>query len=268
MLTGTVGASDIYLQVGTYGINHLGESASQSTIVLGLAGDPPLVGPSGRLKNSATPEASILVSASAGPTADFNADGLVGGADFLSWQRGFGVVSGAKRRHQGDANRDGRVDALDLPFWASSLTGPSVATSDFDGDEDRDGFDFLAWQRGQGIDSLAAHSQGDANGDGRVDVQDLAVWCEQFAAAAVPLDSALATAVPESGGPLAALGLIGLTWAVGFRARRGHRAQTLDRRSFKRRLPRRAIGRWATLLLCAAGTCWQGLTVRGAVARQ
>ncbi|RIK75437.1 MAG: hypothetical protein DCC67_15305 [Planctomycetota bacterium] len=51
-----------------------------------------------------------------GPTADFNQDIRIDGADFLAWQRGFGITDGAVRA-QGDADADGAVAADDLGVW-------------------------------------------------------------------------------------------------------------------------------------------------------
>lgn len=56
-------------------------------------------------------------------SADFNADGVVDGADFLQWQRGNGKAIGATHQ-EGDANRDGAVDAADLELWKASFTAP------------------------------------------------------------------------------------------------------------------------------------------------
>ncbi|WP_428306547.1 dockerin type I domain-containing protein [Lacipirellula sp.] len=56
--------------------------------------------------------------------ADFNGDGKVDGADFLSWQRGFGVNSGATLA-QGDANGDGAVNAADLTIWKGQFGVPA-----------------------------------------------------------------------------------------------------------------------------------------------
>src|SRR5690606_29872444 len=52
------------------------------------------------------------------------------GADFLAWQRGFGIASGALKS-QGDANADGVVDAVDLALWEAQVgsggyAGPGV----------------------------------------------------------------------------------------------------------------------------------------------
>jgi hypothetical protein len=48
--------------------------------------------------------------------ADFNGNGRVDGADFLIWQRGVGISSGATLG-QGDANGDGAVNGADLAIW-------------------------------------------------------------------------------------------------------------------------------------------------------
>jgi hypothetical protein len=60
---------------------------------------------------------------------DFDGDGDADGSDFLSWQRGFGIASGALRP-QGDANGDGSVTSGDLAIWAGdfgSVAGSTVA---------------------------------------------------------------------------------------------------------------------------------------------
>jgi hypothetical protein len=47
-------------------------------------------------------------------SADFDEDGDVDGADFLTWQRGLGAGS---THAEGDADGDGGVDAGDLAAW-------------------------------------------------------------------------------------------------------------------------------------------------------
>jgi hypothetical protein len=63
------------------------------------------------------------------PTPDFNFDTYVDGDDFLIWQQGFGITSGADDQ-QGDGNRDGKVDAADLAYWQANFgeTGHQHAT--------------------------------------------------------------------------------------------------------------------------------------------
>ena len=63
----------------------------------------------------------------ASPTedADFDSDGDVDGADFLTWQRGFGVGTDLSA---GDANDDNVVDGADLTIWSNQFgTSPSTA---------------------------------------------------------------------------------------------------------------------------------------------
>ena len=52
----------------------------------------------------------------AGLQGDFDQDGDVDGLDFLIWQQGLGIASGAAIS-DGDANNDGRVDRDDLQLW-------------------------------------------------------------------------------------------------------------------------------------------------------
>ena len=58
-------------------------------------------------------------------SADFNSDGRVDGADFLTWQRGFGSPN-AIREH-GNANGDAAADAQDLAMWKISFGATSAA---------------------------------------------------------------------------------------------------------------------------------------------
>jgi hypothetical protein len=67
-----------------------------------------------------------LFDSSVAANADFNSDGVVDGADFLIWQRGFGTGS---TLGQGDANGSGTVDASDLAIWKGAFGGSSVAAA-------------------------------------------------------------------------------------------------------------------------------------------
>ena len=60
-------------------------------------------------------------------TADFDSDGDIDGADFLTWQRGFGA---AGDRADGDADGDLFVDADDLAIWRTQFSGkPATAAA-------------------------------------------------------------------------------------------------------------------------------------------
>ncbi len=63
---------------------------------------------------------AILVQ-SPGLNADFDSDKDVDGSDFLIWQRGFGILSGAAR-NDGDANGDGLVNEADLDLWRNQFS--------------------------------------------------------------------------------------------------------------------------------------------------
>lgn len=63
---------------------------------------------------------------SSSPNADFDANGVVDGADFLVWQRGFGSPGATKAN--GDANGDQLVNAADLAVWRGEFGGSGAST--------------------------------------------------------------------------------------------------------------------------------------------
>ncbi len=73
------------------------------------------------------PNAFAVNAAPATQPADFDSDGDVDGADFLTWQRGVGRAEGVSRS-QGDATGDGAIDASDLQWWQSQFGGGPNAT--------------------------------------------------------------------------------------------------------------------------------------------
>jgi hypothetical protein len=68
----------------------------------------------------------VAFTASANPSADFDDDGDIDGADFLSWQQGVGATLGATHT-QGDTDRDGDVDDADLNLWKSGYSPTSAS---------------------------------------------------------------------------------------------------------------------------------------------
>lgn len=59
--------------------------------------------------------------------ADFDANGIVDGADLLRWQRNFGINNGSATKGQGDANGDGNVNGADLTVWKAQFGTPGAA---------------------------------------------------------------------------------------------------------------------------------------------
>jgi len=60
--------------------------------------------------------------------ADFDQDGDVDGADFLTWQRGFGADSGGTLA-TGDANGDGVINNGDFDIWKGQFGESTVAAA-------------------------------------------------------------------------------------------------------------------------------------------
>ena len=124
-----------------------------------------------------TPSGEDSVSLSIGHNLLSDTSGLYSGSIFL------GFTDGPV------ANLDGTTGSVvDLKFIPQQ-------TADFDSDGEVDAIDFLILQRGLGITSGATRSQGDGNGDGKVDAADLQLWESQYGTS--PLVAA-SFAVPEA----------------------------------------------------------------------
>jgi serpin B len=92
----------------------------------------------GRINDPTQSENEVVPTApTVSPTsADFDGDGDIDGRDFLAWQRGFGMTTGATLAN-GDSNADGDVDSNDLATWQetygqSNTLSEIVAVSDFE----------------------------------------------------------------------------------------------------------------------------------------
>ena len=97
--------------------------AGDATLVAGV-GDTPAYDQRGYpfnrvLDAPGTPQSGARIDIGAfeyGYSADANGNGYVDGGDFLAWQRGYGMTSGATRA-DGDFDGDGDVDGDDLEIW-------------------------------------------------------------------------------------------------------------------------------------------------------
>jgi hypothetical protein len=68
---------------------------------------------------------AVLASVVPDDDADFDGDGDVDGADFLTWQRGLAPSGGTLAT--GDANDDDAVDGLDLDVWKAQFSASATA---------------------------------------------------------------------------------------------------------------------------------------------
>ena len=69
-----------------------------------------------------------LVAGAVEDDADFDGDGDVDGADFLTWQRGVGTTSGATLE-EGDATGEGAIDGDDLVVWEGQFGVPPAVVA-------------------------------------------------------------------------------------------------------------------------------------------
>ena len=81
---------------------------------------------------------------------------------------------------------------------------------------DLDANDFLIWQRNYEMLSGAAHTDGDANNDQKVRLDDEAIWESEFGSTNLPTPLT-GTAVPEPGSIL--LFTMGIVLAIGYSLR-------------------------------------------------
>ena len=83
---------------------------------------------------------------------------------------------------------------IDDPTQLQNSLNPTVVdtNADFNSDQVVDGFDFLALQRGYGISSGAALTDGDSNADGAVDATDMSSWDTHYGQTAQQVAAATA----------------------------------------------------------------------------
>jgi hypothetical protein len=132
------GATELQLAIGEHGLWQSPPNANppempdETSAVFGLIGDavnewdvdykmePPDDNDDHRHLPQGVADAVIVVA-----SADFDEDGDIDGADFLTWQRGLGA---GVTHAEGDADGDGDVDATDVAAWRFqfSATGAAV----------------------------------------------------------------------------------------------------------------------------------------------
>ena len=128
------------------------------------------------------------------PTADYNSDHQVNGADFLAWQRGFGITTNAQLT-DGDANGNGTVDGDDLATWQQQLgqaAAPLQTTASLEATHDApSAFDDLLSDN----NALAGLAQRDyvASGSFEGDLSDASVRSSSSSDTITPVDATFET---------------------------------------------------------------------------
>ncbi|MEM8944455.1 MAG: sulfatase-like hydrolase/transferase [Planctomycetota bacterium] len=108
----------------------------------------------------------------------------------------------------------GEFDAVNLPalvglewlvdYTANDVTLSVIYGADFNSDGAVNGADFLIWQRGSGLTGQTDNTNGDADGNGIVDLHDLQIWQSRLQSQ-LGVSSSAAAAVPELSSGLSAI---------------------------------------------------------------
>lgn len=108
----------------------------------------------------------------------------------------------------------GEFDSIVLPelsglewfveYSPTAVTLSVILGADFNADGDINAADFLIWQRGLGLASQVDNSNGDADGNGVVDANDLVIWQTQYSSDLGVLQP-VAETVPEMSSGLTAI---------------------------------------------------------------
>lgn len=112
------GTVEFWLQVGTNGMNHVGEDSSMTEVEFGvdsIGAAPALYDPSTDRDVRLPDDDSDAVLTLAGP-GDYNGDGVVDALDYAVWTSQFG-----SNRYDADGNGDGRVNLADYTVWRNHL---------------------------------------------------------------------------------------------------------------------------------------------------
>lgn len=117
LLSGVVGQTDLFLQLGEFGLNNFGESSSETSAVLGALTDTPLNADTDRQILSSTADLTISVVEIDPVTGDYDGNGVVESDDYLVWRQSYGSTTNLAA----DGNGDSVVDAADYVIWRDNL---------------------------------------------------------------------------------------------------------------------------------------------------
>jgi hypothetical protein len=120
--SGPANARDVFLQIGSNGMNHWNEQTSQTDVVFGAGNGPVYDARDNR--NAFLPgetfDARIIVAPFL--HGDYNRNGVVEqtqdpGGDFAEWKASFGRTVPVGSRMGADGDGDGKIDASDYVVW-------------------------------------------------------------------------------------------------------------------------------------------------------
>ena len=101
-------------------LDQVGDNEYEGTVKIGIQSIKGTYSGKIRIEDIQPPRHYRLVAAGR------SANGVVDGADFLAWQRGFGAISAPPAN--GDANFDSVVNGADLAVWAEQFGSPATSS--------------------------------------------------------------------------------------------------------------------------------------------
>lgn len=113
-----VGTTNVFLEIGTLGLNNAGETSGQTSVLFGYVGDASFGDASVGNRHMSTGVEDATIQVFATPDADFDGDTFVTGDDFLIWQRNSGATGASNAT--GNAtypSGDTDVNGIDLAAW-------------------------------------------------------------------------------------------------------------------------------------------------------
>ena len=112
-----VGSTDVFLQIGTLGLNNFGETSEDTTVLFGHVGDTAFADADTDNRHVSIGAADAKIQVLATPDADFNNDTFVTGTDFLIWQRFAGTTSPLNSKGNATYAGDTDINGIDLAAW-------------------------------------------------------------------------------------------------------------------------------------------------------
>lgn len=120
------GTANFFLQIGSNGMNHAGETSAQTAVVFGakLSGSEPEYNASShRGETLVGDEPDFVLTITGAQPGDYNGDGRVNAGDFSLWRDTLGSTTNLAANGNGDSS----VDAGDYAVWRSNYGAGSAS---------------------------------------------------------------------------------------------------------------------------------------------